>query len=145
MLDSLIQEDPRFLLRHLLFGLLLVLFFLYYESSRRDEAEEKSEIEDRIKHIKDEIKHLIAYDVKSKYMLLLDCSSLKKCANYKLELLIKGLLLFLFDCDEKPPVAIFNLASHDLLEISRIIALFYNKQGKSTKNMKNNKNGPFFC
>lgn len=94
--------------------------------------------EEKIKKIKIEIEQLTSTcDSSLKYMLLFDCSKLKNYKNYKLELLIKGLLLFLFSCDEKPPVAIFNLSSHDLLEITRIIALFYNKQGKSTSNMKN--------
>ena len=93
---------------------------------------------EKIKKIKIEIEQLTSTcDSSLKYMLLFDCSKLKNYQNYKLELLIKGLLLFLFSCDEKPPVAIFNLSSHDLLEITRIIALFYNKQGKSTSSMKN--------
>ena len=52
-------------------------------------------------------------------------------------MLIKGLLLSLLQKDDiVPPVAIINLSSHALLETSRLIALFYDKAGKSTGKMK---------
>ena len=38
--------------------------------------------------------------------------------------------------DNVPPAAIINLSSHALLEASRLIALFYDKEGLSTDKME---------
>lgn len=73
-----------------------------------------------------------------KCLLLVNYEHLNNSANYAIELLLKGLFLSLLQHPNiTPPVAIINLPSHSLLEASRIIALFYGKNGKAAQNMEN--------
>lgn len=95
---------------------------------------------------KEEIIEAISHKIEkisltSNYLLIINCNGLDNLVNCRIELLIKGLLLFLFNLIEGhseliPPVAIVNMTSHHLLEASRIIALFYNKQGEATEKFR---------
>lgn len=71
----------------------------------------------------------------NKYLLLIDYNSLDNTANYAVELLLKGILIFLLS-PFNIPVSIINLHSHALLEASRIVALFYGKNGVAISKME---------
>lgn len=65
-------------------------------------------------------------------------SAEKAKSDVTAETVIKGLLLYLLQRSEGavPPVAITGLEPHVLLELTRIIALFYDKRGDTTEAMK---------
>ena len=52
------------------------------------------------------------------------------------EVLTKSALLFLLRQESPQPFAIVGLTPHSLLEVTRIIALFYDKEGETTDEMK---------
>lgn len=73
-----------------------------------------------------------------KCLLLIDYNMLDYTANYAIELLLKGLFIFILsDTQNNIPISIINLNSHALLEASRIVALFYGKSGEAVKSMEN--------
>lgn len=81
-----------------------------------------------------------------KYEIVFDYEKILKDASEKHvpvseEELTKSLLLYLlrrqdFSRYETPPVAIVGLSPNSLLEVTRIIALFYDKWGEATDSMK---------
>ena len=92
------------------------------------------QIKDRIKGNKG--KHLFVFAIND-----ILSASRKNISAITEEELIKGILLFLLKWQENsdletPPIAIVGLSSTSLLEVTRIIALFYDKKGEPTEGMK---------
>lgn len=75
---------------------------------------------------------------KRNHLLWINYQCLNESANYVTELIVKGIMLFLLRNGGVPhPIAMVNLPSHTLLEICRIIALFYDKNGQASNSMRN--------